>query len=88
MIYDAVIHPDGDHVIMDSEHHVTQQEEGHVDPTDGSAGPRGSWNFPQGTKMSPNQWAPLPAVPTLLAQASKNNRWVELHDCTGAAGEI
>jgi len=61
MIYDAVVKA-ANHSFLDSEHHVTQQQNGEVDPTDGSAGPHGVFFYNTtctsgGSCSSYNRWA-------------------------------
>ena len=62
MIYDPVMHEHYNEEEIDFEHQVTQQANGHVDPTEGTDGPTGSFLYPPGTPMTDTQWAPLAAV--------------------------
>lgn len=62
-IYDPVIHEHWNEEIIDYEHQVTQQANGHYDPTDGADGPAGAFLKPPGTPVAPRPWAPLAPVP-------------------------
>lgn len=52
-IYDAVMYTSKP--LVDHEHQVTQHQDGHIDPTDGSEGPHGDW-YMHGKPLGEQQW--------------------------------
>ena len=68
VVYDNVVHPEPYYTVKDHEHQVTQNQNKHTNPNNGTNGPAGGFVYPEGTKMAPTQWAPLPEVPNLFAQ--------------------
>jgi hypothetical protein len=52
-IYDAVMYTSKP--LVDHEHQVTQHQDGHIDPTDGTEGPHGDW-YMFGKPHGDDQW--------------------------------